>query len=127
MAVPIQLHTSCSQPPLQPGLCHWAASPRCITDTEISQLHEKRNVPIPGNRTRAGNLDNEREGTHPSLKIHHLWQLVLTLKRTMIAPGVFSEEKIILTKIRIFFQKYFDFVETEARSCLGIFVWGFCI
>ena len=48
VAAPIQLHTSCSQSPLQPGLCHWAASPRCITDTEIPQLHEKSNVPVPG-------------------------------------------------------------------------------
>lgn len=44
-----------------------------------------------------------------------------------IACFFFSEEKIILTKIRKFFWKYFDVVETGVSSCLGIFLWRFCI
>lgn len=62
----------------------------------------------------AGKLVSERGGT--SLKIHHLWQLVLILKQTTILPGAFSEEEIILTKIRIPTTKAAQLVKQKPQN-----------
>lgn len=123
-AVPIQLHTSCFQSPLQPGLYHWAASPICITDTEIPQLHEKRNVPVPGEPYTSCKPGQWKRRDTPITKNTPPLTVRVNIEMNHDITWVFFWKEKSFDKNQNFLLKIFWFCRNGSKEFLGDFCLG---